>query len=95
MRRVRVVTISLFFAASVGFTGCSTQGVATSVPPRMFREVHGLRVRIVLKDKSTSEILGGSNITVENSRVSSNVDRMVDKEAAEIANYVRRSATRP
>jgi hypothetical protein len=207
MRGVRVLTIPLFFAASVAFTGCSTQGVATSVPPRIFREAHGLRVRrytlaavtkdlsryraaeihyldnlmldqipeqcverlnsglieriralgrfeqvrvigeqpvgltaglnlnqiseasstlvvegyiddytpgipklrliekgdnhavltvrILLKDKSTSWILGASNITVENSRVSSNVDRMVDKEAAEIANYVRRSATRP
>jgi len=206
MRGVSVLTISLFLAGSLAFTGCSTQGVATSVPPRIFREVHGLRVRsytlaavtkdlstyraadihyldnlmldqipvrcverlnsgfveriralerfeqvrvigdqpiltagpglneksdasatlvvegyiddytpgipklrliekgdnhailtvrILLKDKTTSEILGGSNITVENSRVSSNVDRMVDKEVAEMANYVRRSATRP
>lgn len=206
MRGVSVLTISLFLAASVAFTSCSTQGVATSVPPRIFREVHGLRVRrytlaavtrdlstyraaeihyldnlmldqipercverlnsgfveriralgrfeqviviggqpiltagpglnersdaratlvvegyiddytpgipklrliekgdnhailtvrILLKDKTTSEILGGSNITVENSRVSSNVDRMVDKEVAEMANYVRRSAMRP
>jgi len=206
MRGVSVLTISLSLAASVAFSGCSTQGVATSVPPRIFREVHGLRVRsytlaavtrdlstyraaeihyldnlmldqipdrcverlnsgfveriralgrfeqvrvigdqpiltagpglneksdasatlvvegyiddytpgipklrliekgdnhailtvrILLKDKTTSEILGASNITVENSRVSSNVDRMVDKEVAEMANYVRRSATRP
>jgi hypothetical protein len=207
MRGVGVLNVSLFFAASVAFTGCSTQGVATSVPPRIFREVHALRVRrytlapvtrdlsryqaaeihyldnlmldqipersveqlnsgfieriralgrfeqvkvigeqpvglaaglgvnerseasatlviegyiddytpgipklrliekgdnhailtvrILLRDKSTSEIVGGSNITVENARVSSNIDRMVDKEAGEIANYVRRSTTRP
>ncbi|HYM00761.1 MAG TPA: hypothetical protein VEZ90_17530 [Blastocatellia bacterium] len=201
IRDFRILTISLFFAAVVASTGCSIRGAATSVPPRMFREIHGLRVRsytlvpvtedlsryraaeirpldnlmldqipercvqrlnsrlmeriralgrfeqvrvpdsqtngplsdsnadrgaeaaatlvvegyiddytpgipklrlvekgdnhavltvrILLKDKSTSEILGESNITVENSRVTSNVDRMVDKEAAEIAKYVR------
>lgn len=33
------------------------------------------------------------NITVENTRITSNVERMVDKSAAEVASYVRRSAT--
>src|SRR5262245_47232228 len=38
-----------------------------------------LTVRITLKDKQTARLLGEINITVENTRVTSNVERMVDK----------------
>lgn len=53
-----------------------------------------LTVRITLKDKQTGRVLGQMNITVENTRITSNVERMVDKSAEEVASYVRRSATR-
>jgi hypothetical protein len=54
-----------------------------------------LTVRIMLKDKRTASVLGQMNITVENTRITSNVERMVGKSAEEVARYVRRSATRP
>ena len=54
-----------------------------------------LTVRIMLKDKQTALVLGQMNITVENTRITSNVERMVGKSAEEVARYVRRSATRP
>jgi hypothetical protein len=53
-----------------------------------------LTVRIRLKDKQTAQVLGQMNITVENSRMTSNVERMVGKSAEEVARYVRRNATR-
>ena len=53
-----------------------------------------LTVRIMLKDKQTARVLGQMNITVENTRITSNVERMVGKSAEEVARYVRRSATR-
>lgn len=52
-----------------------------------------LTVRITLRDKQTTRLLGQMNITVENTRVTSNVERMVNKSAKEVASYVRRSAT--
>ena len=52
-----------------------------------------LTVRIMLKDKRTARVLGQMNITVENTRITSNVERMVGKSAEEVARYVRRSAT--
>ena len=54
-----------------------------------------LTVRIMLKDKQTARVLGEMNITVEDTRITSNVERMVGKSAEEVARYVRRSATRP
>ena len=54
-----------------------------------------LTVRIMLKDKQTARVLGQMNITVENTRITSNVERMVGKSAEEVARYVRRSATHP
>jgi hypothetical protein len=54
-----------------------------------------LTVRIRLKDLQTARLLGQMNITVENTRITSNVERMVGKSAEEIAGYVRRNATRP
>ncbi len=53
-----------------------------------------LTVRITLKDKQTTRLLGEINITVENTRVTSNVERMVDKAADEVAAFVGRSASR-
>lgn len=53
-----------------------------------------LTVRIMLKDKLTARVLGQMNITVENTRITSNVERMVGKSAEEVARYVRRNATR-
>jgi hypothetical protein len=53
-----------------------------------------LTVRITLKDKQTARLLGEINITVENTRVTSNVERMVGKMADEVASFVRRSASR-
>lgn len=53
-----------------------------------------LTVRIMLKDKQTARALGQMNITVENTRITSNVERMVGKSAEEVARFVRRSATR-
>jgi hypothetical protein len=53
-----------------------------------------LTVRITLKDKQTARILGEINITVENTRVTSNVGRMVGKAADEVASFVGRSASR-
>ena len=53
-----------------------------------------LTVRIILKDKLTERVLGEMNITVENTRITSNVERMMSKSAEEVARYVRRSATR-
>ena len=52
-----------------------------------------LTVRIMLKDKQTALALGQMNITVENTRITSNVERMVGKSAEEVARYVCRSAT--
>jgi hypothetical protein len=54
-----------------------------------------LTVRIMLKDKLTARVLGQMNITVENTRITSNVERMVSKSAEEVARYVRRSAIHP
>ena len=53
-----------------------------------------LTVRITLKDKQTARLLGEINITVENTRITSNVGRMVDKAAEEVASFVGRSAIR-
>jgi len=53
-----------------------------------------LTVRITVKDKLTARVLGQMNITVENTRITSNVERMVGKSAEEVARYVRRNATR-
>ena len=53
-----------------------------------------LTVRIILKDKRTANVLGEMNITVENTRVTSNVGRMVEKTAKEVASFVDRSTTR-
>jgi ribosomal protein S8 len=50
-----------------------------------------LTVRITLKDKQTARVLGQKNISIENSRVTSNVERMTEKSAEEVARYVRRS----
>jgi len=47
-----------------------------------------LTLRIALKDKLTGRILGEKNITVENTRVTSNVERMVTKAAKEVARFV-------
>ena len=47
-----------------------------------------LTLRITLKDKLTARILGEKNITVENTRVTSNVERMVIKAAKEVAKFV-------
>ena len=47
-----------------------------------------LTLRIALKDKLTGRILGEKNITVENTRVTSNVERMVIKAAKEVARFV-------
>lgn len=52
-----------------------------------------LTVRIMLKDKRTARILGETNITVENARVTSNLGRMVEKTAKEVATFVERSTT--
>jgi len=51
-----------------------------------------LTVRIKLKDKQSARILGEMNITVENTRVTSNVERMVEKAADEVAKFVGRTA---
>jgi hypothetical protein len=53
-----------------------------------------LTVRITLKDKQTARLLGEINITVENTRVTSNVEKMVDKAADEVASFVGRNASR-
>ena len=50
-----------------------------------------LTVRIKLRDKHTARILGEMNITVENTRVTSNVERMVEKAADEVAHFVGRT----
>ena len=47
-----------------------------------------LTVRIQLKDKQTTRVLGEINITVENTRVTSNVERMVEKTAKEVVSFV-------
>jgi len=52
-----------------------------------------LTVRIQLKDKQTSTVLGELNITVENTRVTSNVERMVEKTGKEVVSYVDRSTS--
>lgn len=53
-----------------------------------------LTVRITLKDKQTARLVGEINITVENTRVTSNVEKMVDKAADEVASFVGRIASR-
>jgi hypothetical protein len=53
-----------------------------------------LTVRIVLKDKQTTRVLAEKNVSVENTRITSNVGRMVEKMAMEVATFVDRSATR-
>ena len=52
-----------------------------------------LTVRIRLKDKQSAKILGEINITVENTRITSNVERMVEKTADEVVSFVERSTT--
>jgi len=52
-----------------------------------------LTVRIRLKDKQTVRVLGEINITVENTRITSNVERMVEKTADEVVSFVERSTT--
>ena len=53
-----------------------------------------LTVRVMLKDKQSARVLGQMNITVENTRITSNVERMAGKSAEEVARYVRRGTTR-
>jgi hypothetical protein len=53
-----------------------------------------LTVRVTLKDKQTARALGQMNITVENTRITSNVERLVGKSSKEVARYVHRSTTR-
>ena len=53
-----------------------------------------LTVRVMLKDKQSARVLGQINITVENTRITSNVERMAGKSAEEVARYVRRGTTR-
>ena len=53
-----------------------------------------LTLRITLKDKQTARLVGEINITVENTRVTSNVETMVNKAADEVASFVGRSASR-
>jgi hypothetical protein len=50
-----------------------------------------LTVRVKLKDKPTARILGEINITVENTRITSNVERMVEKTGEEVVAFVDRS----
>jgi len=50
-----------------------------------------LTVRIRLKDKETARTLGEMNITVENTRVTSNVERMVERAADEVAKFAART----
>ena len=52
-----------------------------------------LTVRIQLKDKQTTTVLGEINITVENTRVTSNVERMVEKTGKEVVSFVERSTS--
>lgn len=52
-----------------------------------------LTIRIKLKDKQTATVLGEINITVENTRITSNVERMVEKTAKEVVRFVDRSTT--
>lgn len=52
-----------------------------------------LTIRIQLKDKQTSRLLGEINITVENTRVTSNVERMVEKTGKEVVSFVDRSTS--
>ena len=52
-----------------------------------------LTVRIQLKDKQTTTVLGEINITVENTRVTSNVERMVEKTGKEVVSFVDRSTS--
>ena len=54
-----------------------------------------LTIRITLKDKETAGVLGQINITAENSRVTSNVEKMVKKASKEVGQYLRRSAMQP
>jgi hypothetical protein len=57
-----------------------------------------LTVRIQLKDKQATRALGEINITVENTRITSNVERMVEKTAKEVVRFVdriQRSTTDP
>lgn len=53
-----------------------------------------LTIRVMLKDKQTSKVLGEMNITVENTRITSNVEKMVEKAATEVVTFVDRSTTR-
>lgn len=53
-----------------------------------------LTVRIRLKNKQSAKVLGEINITVENTRITSNVARMVEKTADEVVSYVERNTTR-
>ena len=52
-----------------------------------------LTVRIQLNDKQTTRVLGEINITVENTRVTSNVERMVEKTGKEVVSFVERSTS--
>ena len=52
-----------------------------------------LTIRIRLKDKRTTTVLGEINITVENTRVTSNVERMVEKTGKEVVSYLDRSTS--
>jgi hypothetical protein len=52
-----------------------------------------LTIRIQLKDKQTTRVLGEINITVENTRVTSNVERMVEKTGKEVVSFVDRSTS--
>ena len=52
-----------------------------------------LTVRIRLKDNQSARVLGEINITVENTRITSNVEKMVEKAAKEVVAFVDRSTT--
>jgi hypothetical protein len=52
-----------------------------------------MTIRIQLKDKQTTTVLGEINITVENTRVTSNVERMVEKTGKEVVSFVDRSTS--
>ncbi len=54
IKRILPFTIALAFIA--GGAGCNLRSVATSVPPRVFREVHGLRVRSYQMTPATDDL---------------------------------------
>jgi hypothetical protein len=54
----RILPFTIALALIAGGAGCSLRSVATSVPPRIFREVDGLRApRIVFSNGRGKEFL--------------------------------------